>query len=807
MRNDIRFALRLLLRSKTFSLGVIAALALGIGANSAIFTVVQAVLIDALPFREPDRLVWVTSALPGSDNEPFSLPEFLDYQATTTSMTDLAAIGTSSMSLVGIGDAERVQGMSVSAHLFAMLGAEPSVGRALSLDDDRPGAEPVVVLSDPFWRRRFGGDSAIVGRAITLNGRGYRVVGVMPPSFALPPREADVLVPLSPGKHPWRDVRGSVNFLRVVGRMKPGVSIAQAAAELSTITQRLKQTFPVDYAQRRGVRLTALRDQIVKNHRQNLWTLLGAVGFVLLIACANVASLFLARASTRHREFAIRTALGASRSRVTRQLLIEIGLIAGVSGVVGSAVAIGGVRAFVALGPSYLPRLGEIHADFRVLGFTALITLIAALAFGLVPALRPPGADRVESLREGRGSPSDARTRTRSLLIIVEMMLAVTLLAGTGLLLRSLREIQRIEPGFDASGVLTARLALAPGSYPDLERVTALYENLGAQLRALPGVRSNGVTSILPMSGPLATVNFTIDGLPMARQEAPTAYYRMVSPDYLPTIAVPLQRGRNFDLTDRPDGRPVAIVNRRFAETFFPNGDAIGKSVRVDDNSKAPRPLEIVGVVGDVKHDNLEGKPTFDVYVPTLQVNSDALVWLRNNQFWVVRTDGDPARLAEPFRRALRAIDPNVPAARVAPFEDYLDSSLRQRRFNVRLLAAFAIVAVTLVGSGLYALIAYWVGERRQEIAIRLALGAAPSRILRDVVGRGLGLATVGLAGGLIASGLLTRMLEAQLFHVGRGDIATMAEVALLLASIAVLASLVPAMRATRVNPADVMRA
>jgi putative ABC transport system permease protein len=806
---DIRYGLRMLARSPGFTAVAIVTLALGIGANTAIFSVVHAVLLRELPFAEPDRLYWMWTKHTSRDRYPFTLPEYCDYRDQNRSFEQLAAFGSWSANLTGQGDPERLIGTRVSANFFQTLGVRAAVGRTLLPDDDLPANRYVVVLTHGLWQRRFGSDPGIVGKPLALNGENYIVAGVLPPEFVfLFYPDAEVGIPLAPDAHPWRMDRNSVNFLRLVGRLKSGVTHSQAEADMNGIAQRLKAEYPTPFARKLGVFLVPVHEEIVRDFSRALWVLLGAVGTVLLIACANLANLMLIRAAARHREIAIRHALGASAARLTRQLLTESILLAFAGGALGLLLAAGGVPALVALSPAAMPRLNQIAIRFPVLLFTLGATSLAGLLFGLVPALRASRADVNEELKtEARGTGGVQHHRMRSLIVAGQVAAMVILLTGAGLLIKSFRQVQRVSPGFDEQNVLTVRLSLPQKRYSHQGPVSQFYRKLLPRLESLPGVTSVGVASQVPLNGAVAGVDYTVaDRPPASEHGVPRAQYRVASRGYFRAMRIPLLAGREFEEIDTPETQPVAIVSAALVRKSFPDRDPIGQRILVDDNSTGPRPLEIVGVVGDVKHDSLESEPTGEIYVAFHQTHPDGLVWLTTTQYWVLRTQGEPLALAASVRRELLAVDAEVASSNIRTMEQYLASTVAPRRFNLLLLGMFAAVALLLAATGLYGVVSYSVAWRTREIGLRMALGAQRADILRAVLGQALRLTAIGIVLGLGGALALTRALQGLLYGVTATDPPTFAGAVLVMGSVALLACYLPARRASRLDPQATLR-
>ena len=808
LRQDLRHGVRLLRTQFGFASVAILTLALGTGAVAAIFSIVNAVLLRPLPFREPDRLVAVSLRRVAGGGHPFNLPDFLDDRDRNRTLAGIAAYGTWSGNLTGAGEPERLSGLRVSANLFELLGVRAKAGRALVAADDRPENRHVVVLGDALWRRRFGGDPGVVGRTLTLNGAGYEVVGVLPRDFLFPVADAELAIPLAPDADPQREVRASVNFLRAVARLGPGVTREQAEADLGALAERRRREHPVENAQKIGRVVTPLHQELVGGFGPALWVLFGAVGLVLLIASVNLAGLALARAASRRREMAIRTALGATRRRLARQVAAECLLLALAGGAGGLVVASFGVDALMTLSPAGLPRASEAHVDLRVLAVTLAVALLSGLVFGLAPALQASRTDLQRDLTLRRGDAGGAcRRRGRSGLVVAEIALSLVLLAGAGLLMKSFVRLLAVDPGFDPGRVLVARLSLPRETYAGREKTAAFCDRLGQRLTVLPGAEEVGVVSALPLAVSRASVPFTVEGRPVASGEEPWTNYRLASAGYFRALRIPLVAGRSFDDRDRAGGAPVALVSRAFVRRFLSDQGPIGAHLRINDNDTGPRPVEIVGVVGDVRHADLGSEPEPHLYLPLQQAHEDSVGILTGNQYWLLRARGEPRALAEAARGALRAVDPDVPATSLRVMDDYLAESVSFRKFSLRLLAAFAAAALLLAASGLYGVIAYGVSRRTHEIGVRMTLGARPGDVLRMVMGEGMRLASLGIALGLAAALLLTRTLRSLLFGVSAADPFTFAAITLLLAAAALLACWLPARRAIRVTPVTALRA
>jgi putative ABC transport system permease protein len=806
---DLRYGARMLLKRPGFTLIAMLTLALAIGANTAIFSLVNAVLLRQLPFAQPEQLCQVYSVRNAGDRFQFSLPDFCDYRDQSRSVT-LAALAYWSGNLTGTGEPERVQGTRISANVFELLGTKAALGRTLSPSDDLPGNQHVVVLSHTFWQRRFGANPGALGQRVLLNGISYEVVGVLPPDFLFPfYAESELAVPLAPEADPLRHVRNSVSFLRMLARLKPGVSPSQAGAELNGIASVLRQQYPKENGAKLGVRVLKLHDGIVGDYRRALWILFGAVTLVLLIACANLANLLLAHATGRHKEMAIRAAMGATRARLIRQLMMESLLLALAGALLGLLLAFWGSELLLSFSPTSLPRAREAGLDTRALGFTLVVSLLCGLLFGLAPAWQTSGIDLNQGLREsGRGAIGGAAgNRLRSLLVIAEVALALVLLIGAGLFIRSFQKVHEVKPGFEIDNVLLAPLALPQNNYPDGPSITRFTEQTEERLAKLPGVQSLGVVNIPPLSGQSPSVEFTVTGRPPAvREQTPRAQYRIATPGYFRALGIPLITGRAFTALDAAAAPPVLLINQQVAQSFFADRNPVGEHLTIGDNNQGPRTLEIIGVVGDVKQSGPENSPTFDIYLPLSQAHPDNIGLLRNNLNWVIRTTTDPLALAASVKRELQAIDPDVPASSIRTMEQSLTTVIAPRRFNLFMLGIFALVALLLAAAGIYAVVAYAVTQRKQEIGIRLALGAQTKDVLWFVIAQSMQPALIGIGFGLIAAFTLTRLMRGLLFGVSATDPPTFAAIALLLTFVALLAALVPAWRATKVDPMIAMK-
>ncbi|HYO14715.1 MAG TPA: ABC transporter permease [Thermoanaerobaculia bacterium] len=791
MRQDAAFALRQLAKTPAFTLVAVLTLALGIGATATIFSVLHAVVLRPLPFPEPERIVHLWATWQG-DERSVSPGGFLEFRRSIRSFEHLAALHSASFNLTGEGAPERIEGGRVSAGYFDVFGIRPALGRVFSAQEDQPGHERVVVLSHRLWRGRFGSDPGILGQDVRLSGQLYRVIGVMPAVFELRASDPELWVPLALG--PDQAVHGN-SFLVLVGRLRRGASPESAAAEAAVVAKRLEKIDPQSY-QGKGTRIEPLLDRLLGSYRRRLLVLLGAVGCVLAIAAVNVANLLLARGAGRSREIAIRASLGAGRGRIVRQLLTESAVL----GLAGAAAGLGlaglGVQSLVAISPANVPRLEAAGIDGTVLGFTVALGLASVLLFGLVPALRTARPDLQTMLKEGgRSLGSGLRDRVRSSLLVVEVALALMLLVGAGLLIRSAVRLQQVEIGFDPEDLLTAQVSLPTSEYAEPARLLAAVEGMRGGVEAIPGVRSASVVSLLPLSRYNLSSNVRIEGKPRPPGEEINGDTRSVTPGYFRTLGISLLQGRDFTDRDRASSPGVVIVNQRLAEMAWPGESPLGK--RLDYTGDL---LEVIAVAGDIRAGGLEEEVRPAFYVPLAQFPKD--LWGAEIQLALAaRTDGEPAAKAEALRRAVQAVDPKLPVFGVRTMGEIRSDLVATTRFNTMLLAALGVIGLALAAVGIYGVIAYFVSQRTAEIGLRMALGATEKKVLAMVVRQALqpvlvGV-TVGIGGGLMAG----RALASLLFGVSATDPATFAGVVLVLVTAALLASWVPARRAARVDP------
>ncbi|MFL5578190.1 MAG: ABC transporter permease [Gemmatimonadaceae bacterium] len=799
---DLRFAARGLLRRPGFTAAVVATLALGIGANAAIFSVVNAVLLRPLPYGDPDRLVMVWGRYPDFGRTGTSLPDFTDWRAGTTgSFAEMAAWHGTLFNLTGQGEPEQLRADRVSANFFPALGVRPALGRGFLPEEEKVGGDDdVVVLSHALWQRRFAGDPRVVGQSIDLSGRKYTVVGVAPRGFRFF-QDVDLWAPLRADTATMMAQRRS-EYMNVFGRLRPGVSVERARADLAAVEKRLAAEYPQTNAALQ-TEVLSMKEDLVQAVRPALLVFSAAVGLVLLIACANVANLLLARAAAREREVAVRVALGAGRGRLVRQLLTESVLTALLGGAVGLLLAVWGVSALRAASPAgLLPRLGEVRIDPSVIAFALVLAVATGFLFGLAPALRLAGGALHDALKEGsRGASGGAVTRFRNALVLGEVAVAVVLLVGAGLLIRSFERLNRVDPGFQPANVLSYGVVLPRAKYGEIDEVPAVYARLLERTRGIPGVRAAAASGNLPMQGS-GYVTFAIEGGPERTQGQQTEDLQpfVVTPDYFRVLGIPLRRGRLIEARDVAGAPRVAVINEEMARRYFAGRDPLGLRVTFGDPADtAAAWYTVVGVVGDVAQEGLTARPYAQLYRALDQVPQRS-VWIS------MRTAGDPMAVAGAARAALGAVDPQLPLNDLRTMEDRIAQDIARPRVSVALLACFSAVALVLAAIGIYGVVAYTVAQRTREIGIRMALGARPDGVLRLVLRQGLAPVAAGVGVGLAASLAATRVMHSLLYGVSATDPLTFVAVALFLGAVALAATWLPARRATRVDPLAALR-
>jgi putative ABC transport system permease protein len=799
---DIRYAARTMMKTPGFTIVAVLALALGIGANTAIFSVVNAVLLRPLPYKDPDKLVHVHRMQPPIERGPISRPDFFEWRDKQEVFAGIGCYDFQTLNLTGSDQAERIVAARVTGNFFDLFDVPPATGRLISLSDDQPGASRVAVISYGLWQRRFGGRPDLIGQDLVLNGDSYTVIGVAPSGFDFP-RRVDLWKPAMLAEK--KSNRGS-NYLKVIARLKDGTSTTQAEGQMNQIAAALAAQYPANDTNL-TVKVVPMLEEQVRNLRALLLILLGTVGFVLLIACANVANLSLARAAARTREFAIRTALGANRIRIVRQLLTESLLLALVGGALGVAFSIVGIALLTRLAPGNLPRINQVNVDGWVLGFTFGVSLLTGVIFGLVPALQVSKPDLNEALKEGsRGSSEGQRTLLRRGLVVAEIALSLILLISAGLLIESIKRLSEVSPGFDPSKSLAADFSFpyarptsgADSSKAAVHQASNFLSESRRKIAALPGVREVGAINALPLTGRGGTNgDFNVEGKPPFNQgEEPVAEFVQVTPGYFEAIGIPLIRGRTFTDSDFSKTPEYVLVNDTFAKLYIPDENPIGKRVKALDGEFH----EIVGVVGDARQWGLDRQASAEIYFSFEQLS------LGGEATLVVRADGDPAALSGSVRNAIGEVSNDAPVTRVRTLEQIVDDSMASSRFNMILMTIFAGVALALAAIGLYGVISYSVSQQTHEIGIRLALGAPRSKVLSLVLRNGMTLALAGVGIGVVAALGLTRLLASLLYGVSPTDLLTFIGISVILIGVALVACFVPAVRATRVDPMVALR-
>src|SRR5256885_4039820 len=802
---DLRYGLRSLLKNPSFTIVAVIALALGIGANSAIFSVVNAVLLRPLPFKNPEQLpiLWENATHLGFPKNTPSPPNFIDWQRQNTVFTGMAAMSERSFNLTGVGEPDRLDGRRVSANLFDLLGVPALLGRTFVPDDDRPGTH-VVLLSYSLWQRRFGSDSNVIGRAITLNGESYNVIGVMPRAVHWPAcgnGNGKVWVPIAFTNEETTE-RGN-HFLDVIARIKPGITLKQAQAEMETIAARLSKEYP-RYKAAIGRTVAPLHEEVVGDIKPALLILLGAVGFVLLIACANVANLLLARAAVREKEIALRLALGASRSRLTRQFLTESVLLALLGGGFGLLLALAGIRVLKTFIPVTISQTQTISIDGKVLVFTALLALLTGIVFGLAPAMHASHSNLNDSLKEGGRDSAIGKkgNRLRDLLVVGEIAVSFILLIGAGLLINSFLHLRNLDPGFRADHLLTMKVDLSELRYPDGERRSVFFDEVLFRIRALPGVQSVAVAGNLPFTYNGDSMSIAVEGIPDPPPgQWPDVIYRAIGPGYFSTMGIPIARGRDFTDQDKGDSKKVVVISEKTAQHYWPGQDPIGKRLKPGaTNSDVPW-REVIGVVKDVRQNDFIAQPKMQMYFNYRQMKDLAANAL------VVRTSVEPISLATSVRNAIWAVDKDQPVADIDTMDYIVSQAIARQRFSMLLLGSFAALALVLAAVGIYGVMSYSVAQRTHEIGIRIALGAQRGDVVGMTMKQGLKLVGVGLLIGLASAFVLTRVMASLLFGISPTDPATFASICVVLLGVAALASYIPALRATKVDPIVALQA
>ncbi len=805
---DLRYGMRMLRKAPAASAISILALSLGIGVNSAIFSVMNAILIRPLPYQDPDRLVAVfeNKLSQGMRRQPVSPLDYKNFAEQNEVFDGIGAIRNQTLTLTGRELPERIEGAAISPGIFQILGMHPALGRPFAPDEDQPQKSSVAVISDGLWRRRFGHDPNILGSSLVLDGKSYSVVGVAPPGFHLVDNPAELWVPYTANPVELTPYWQGLRVLRVLGRLKAGISRRQAEIGMQSIAGRLAAANPETNAGY-SVEVISLRDQVVGNIGTTLWILTGAVAFVLLIACANVANLLLARAGAREREIAVRSSLGADPARIVQQMLTESVLLALIGGALGLALAWWGTTEIVKFAPANIPRLEEISLDWRVLLFTLAVSVITGVVFGLAPALASIRPDLNSVLRaSGRSSTSNLRSsRMRDMLVIFEIAGCVVLLTAAGLLIRSFARLQRVDPGFRTDHVLTMEFALPKALYPGL-KVATFYQQLLDRVQRLPGVQSAGICRYLPLSGPDVSLNFHIEGRPLlAVADQPRAKFRAASGGYFGALGIHLLRGRIFNESDGELTPKVVVVNEATAERYWPGQDPVGRRILSGNDEQVWS--TIIGVVANVKHAGLDAETSPETYYDYRQIPANVINFAEGIMYLAIRTGSDPAAMTSAVRNEVRAVDPDQPVFNVRTMDQVVEESIAQPRFRTLLLGIFAALALVLAAIGLYGVMSYSVTQRINELGVRAALGARPSQIWTLVVGRALRMALIGVGIGLIIASLTTWTLSRLLFGVRAMDAMTFGATCVLTILVALVASSLPAWRAIRIAPSEALRA
>jgi putative ABC transport system permease protein len=798
---DLRYGVRMLVKSPSFTIVAVFALALGIGASSAIFTVVNSVLLRPLPFGEPDRIVWLWGKMAKGNRASVSVPDFLDYRSQNRTFEHLAALINveQPFNLTGDAEPERISGVRVTANYFQALGVAPQLGRTFFSEEEQPGKEQVAVISHDLWKRRFAADPKVVGSTITLDNKNFTIVGILP-RYSQFPQRAEIWTPVafSPEKLPPR----SAHFLRPIGRLKQGVTIEQAQADIDAVAKRLEEQYP-DSNTSWSALLVPMHEVIVGQVRPALLVLLCGVGFVLLIACANVANLQLARSVARQKEIAVRMAIGAGRWRIVRQLFTENLLLSASGGMLGILFTLWGIDLLVAMSPENIPRINEVSVDLRVLGFTLLLSLLTGLLFGLAPAIQASRPDLNETLKEGgRAMAGGLRSRRiRSMLVISEVTLSLVLLIGAGLMIKSFVRLLQVDPGFNTENVLTMQIALPASKYATKQQCAAYYQQALERIGGIAEVETAGLVSELPMSGQQNDIGFSIEGRPAQKPgERFGANCRLISSGYFATMGIPLLKGRYPDERDDRQGAAenpsVIIINEIMASRYFGSEDPIGKRLIIH-GGREDHTFEIVGIVGNISHYSLGSQMASEMYIPIMQNNAMNLV---------VRTRTEPAMVRQAIKSSLLSIDKDQPVANIRTMEQVVSNSVAQPRFRTTILGVFAAAALILAAVGIYGVMAYSVTQRTHEIGIRMALGAQRRDVFRLVIGEAMKIALIGILFGLAGAFALTRLVESLLFGISSKDPVTYAGVSVLMIAVVLAASYFPARRAIKIDPMVALR-
>ncbi len=801
---DLRQGLRLLRRNPGFTAVALLSLALGIGANTAIFSLVNAILLRPLPFPEPEKLalVWEDASFVGFPHNTPAPANYWDWKTQNSTFVDMAATTDRSFNLTGSGEPERVQAESVTANFFPLLGVPPLLGRVFSPQEDTPGGSRVAILSYGLWQRRFGGDKGIAGSEILLNGQKYSVIGVMPARFQFLQKDVVLWVPMALGPEDRVD-RGS-HYLTVLGRLKDGVTFQQAQADVKNVMGRIARDYP-DSAGQLGAYVVSLREEVAGAVRRPLIILITAVGFVLLIACANIANLLLSLSASRKKEIAIRTALGAGRLRIARQLITESVLLAGAGGLIGLLVAtwcFGFLRQFI---PDGLSLLTDLQLDTPVLLYTLIVSILTGLLFGAAPAIQAAGTDLTEVLKanSGRGGFGLNR-RFRSMMVVAEVALALVLLVGAGLMLQTFDKLRNLDVGFQTENRVRLRTVLPRSKYTDIQRKVQFYGQVLERVKSLPGVLSAGYTTSIPLDWKGGTSGFVVEGRPPESGSVNDAAHRQVTSEYLQTMGIRLQQGRYFQKADTVESFPVVIINETMARTFWPNENAIGKRFRLSsDESELPW-MTIVGITKDAKNMGLEAPVKAEIYLPAEQAPEEFSYYAPRDL--IIHASGDPIRLIPDVRNVIRGVDPDQPLSNITTIEEVLGQEMITRRLGMTLLSFFAALALLLASVGIYGILSYLVVQSIPEIGVRLALGARPGSIFGLILKRGMTLAILGVAVGWVGAFALTRLMTTLLFGVDATDPITFAAVSVLLLSVAFLACSIPGRRAMKVQPMAALR-